>query len=131
MAGLSEEDIENFKKEFHSFDSDGDGTISAEELANVLRSFGDDVTEADVRKVIDNFDLDQNGTIEFNEFVIMMAHREKKVLEGKGVGRTKSQKNMQDLIKKAFQRRAQIRKTFEAFDKVYGQTLSKLDRNTV
>ena len=48
MAGLSEKDIASLKKEFLSFDSDGDGTISSEELANVLRSFGDEVSEDDV-----------------------------------------------------------------------------------
>ena len=44
MAGLSESEIVSLRREFLSFDADGDGTISAEELANVLRSFGDEVT---------------------------------------------------------------------------------------
>ena len=74
MAGLSESEIASLRREFLSFDSDGDGTISAEELATVLRSFGDDVTEDEVRKVINTFDIDGNGTIEFNEFLIMNMH---------------------------------------------------------
>ena len=118
MAGLSEEEIVAYKREFNSFDADGDGTISAEELANVLRSFGDEVSEDDVRKVINTFDIDQNGSIEFNEFLIMMAHKEAGKLDGSTKGKSKGQRNMQSLIKKAFAKRAQIRKTFESFDKV-------------
>ena len=117
MAGLSEEEIISYKREFNSFDADGDGTISAEELANVLRSFGDEVTENDVRKVINTFDIDKNGSIEFNEFLIMMAHKESGKLDGGAKGKSKGQ-SMQTLIKKAFAKRAQIRKTFESFDKV-------------
>ena len=120
MAGLSEEEIATYKQEFNSFDADGDGTISAEELADVLRSMGDDVTEDEVRKVINTFDIDKNGSIEFNEFLIMMAHKEAGKLDGeiKLKGRSKGQRNMQTLIKKAFAKRAQIRKTFESFDRV-------------
>ena len=120
MAGLSEQEIANMKREFLSFDSDGDGTISAEELAHVLRSFGDEVSEAEVRKVIDTFDIDKNGTIEFNEFLIMMAHKEAGKLEGveRSKGKSQGQRNMQTLIKKAFAKRSQIRKTFESFDTV-------------
>ena len=120
MAGLSEDEIASYKQEFNSFDADGDGTISAEELSEVLRSMGDEVTEEEVRKVINTFDIDKNGTIEFNEFLIMMAQKEACKLDGemKARGKTKGQRNMQTLIKKAFAKRAQIRKTFESFDRV-------------
>ena len=127
MAGLSESEIVSLRREFLSFDSDGDGTISAEELANVLRSFGDEVTEDEVRKVINTFDIDGNGTIEFNEFLIMMAQKEAGKLGGSFKGNKKpgqkeqgsgGERSMQALIKKAFAKRAQIRKTFESFDKV-------------
>ena len=121
MAGLSEEDIAHLRTEFLSFDTDGDGTISSDELATILRSFGDEITEEQVKKVIETFDIDGNGTIEFQEFVIMMAHKAKPGHMG----------DMQKLIKKAFSRRAQIRKTFESFDKVYSQTLSQTKRNMV
>ena len=118
MAGLTEQEIATLKREFLSFDSDGDGTISAEELSNVLRSFGDEVSEEDVKKVINTFDIDKNGTIEFNEFLIMMAHKEAGKLEERSNGKSRGSRNMQTLIKKAFAKRAQIRKTFESFDTV-------------
>ena len=127
MAGLSESEIVSLRREFLSFDADGDGTISAEELATVLRSFGDEVTEEEVRKVINTFDIDGNGTIEFNEFLIMMAQKEAGKLGGSFKGNKKpgqkeqgagGERSMQALIKKAFAKRAQIRKTFESFDKV-------------
>ena len=117
MAGLSEQEIATMKREFLSFDSDGDGTISSQELSTVLRSFGDEVSEEEVKKVINTFDIDKNGTIEFNEFLIMMAHKEAGKLDD-GKGKSKGPRSMQSLIKKAFAKRAQIRKTFESFDTV-------------
>ena len=122
MAGLSEKEIASLRREFLSFDSDGDGTISAEELAGVLQSFGDEISEDEVRQVINAFDIDKNGTIEFNEFLIMMAHKDVatggsfKTKSGKSTGQQAN--HLQSLIKKAFSKRAQIRKTFESFDKV-------------
>ena len=115
MAGLTESEIKNMKKEFLSFDADGDGTISAEELAGVLKSFGDEVSEEEVRKVINHFDIDQNGTIEFHEFLIMMAHKPTKAEKE---AMASGEPTMQQMIKKAFARRQQIRKSFESFDAV-------------
>ena len=50
----------------------------------------------------------------------MMAHKEAGKLDGEERirGKPRGQRNMQTLIKKAFAKRAQIRKTFESFDTV-------------
>ena len=108
MAGLSEGAIEKLKQDFNMFDVDGDGTISTEELGNILKSFGDEVTDAAVSEVINEFDVDGNGEIDFNEFLIMMASKNQK----------KGTSNARRLIQKAFSRRKKIRETFESFDKV-------------
>ena len=46
--GLSEEQIAEFKEAFSLFDKDGDGTITTKELGTVMRSLGQNPTEAEL-----------------------------------------------------------------------------------
>lgn len=57
------------------FDKDEDGTISVTELAVVMRSLGQRPSENEVRDMINEFDQNGNGTIEFNEFLQMMSKK--------------------------------------------------------
>ncbi|XP_029409979.1 calmodulin-like [Nannospalax galili] len=75
---LTEEQIEEFKVAFSIFDKDGDGTITTKELGIVLKSLGQNPTEAELQDMIDEVDADGKGTIDFPEFLTMMA-REMKV----------------------------------------------------
>merc|ERR1711998_672829 len=59
------------------FDKDGDGTIDAKELGIVMRSLGQNPTEAELNDMINEGDGDGNGNIEFNEFLKMMAAKMK------------------------------------------------------
>ena len=54
---------------------DGDGKITIQELDTVTRSLGQNPTEAELQEMIDEVDADGNGTIEFPEFLAMMARR--------------------------------------------------------
>ncbi|KAH6830930.1 EF hand calcium-binding protein family [Perilla frutescens var. hirtella] len=63
---------ENLKHAFEVFDVDKNGAISAEELLNVLRSLGEECTLEDCRKMISGVDIDGSGTIDFDEFKVMM-----------------------------------------------------------
>merc|ERR1712167_206312 len=56
---------------------DGDGTIDAKELGTVMRSLGQNPTEAELNDMINEVDDDGNGNIEFNEFLKMMAAKMK------------------------------------------------------
>ena len=62
---LTEEQIAEFKEAFSLFDKDGDGTITTKELGTVMRSLGQNPTEAELQDMInevpsysrsDNFD---------------------------------------------------------------------------
>jgi calmodulin len=53
--------------------ADGDGAITAKELGTVMRSFGKNPTEAELQDMISEVDADYTGTIEFPEFLVMMA----------------------------------------------------------
>ncbi|KAL7480051.1 hypothetical protein ACHAW6_005760 [Cyclotella cf. meneghiniana] len=85
---LTEEQIAEFKEAFSLFDKDGDGTITTKELGTVMRSLGQNPTEAELMDMINEvglsfvfdilpIDSDGNGTIDFPEFLTMMARKMK------------------------------------------------------
>jgi Ca2+-binding EF-hand superfamily protein len=47
-----------FREAFAAFDKNGDGVITAKELGEVLRSLGENPTETDLLRIIDQVDLD-------------------------------------------------------------------------
>ena len=62
---LTEEQIAEFKEAFSLFDKDGDGTVTTKELGTVMRSLGQNPTEAELQDMINEVDADGNGTIDF------------------------------------------------------------------
>ena len=46
---MTEEQIAEFKEAFSLFDKDGDGTITTKELGTVMRSLGQNPTEAELQ----------------------------------------------------------------------------------
>ncbi|KAI8538715.1 hypothetical protein RHMOL_Rhmol09G0125600 [Rhododendron molle] len=68
----SDEIMENLREAFSVFDVDGSGSISAEELLNVMRSLGEECSIAECRKMISGVDRDGDGMIDFEEFKVMM-----------------------------------------------------------
>lgn len=74
---LTEEQISEFKEAFSLFDKDGDGCITTNELGTVMRSLGPNPTEAEVREMINEVDADGSGTIDFPEFLNLMARKMK------------------------------------------------------
>lgn len=72
---LSNEQISEFKEAFSLFDKDGDGTITTRELGTVMRSLGQNPTEAELQDMINEVDQDGSGTIDFPEFLTLMARK--------------------------------------------------------
>ncbi|OBS81763.1 hypothetical protein A6R68_24246 [Neotoma lepida] len=56
-----------FKEAFSLFDKDRDGTNTTKELGTVMRSLGQNPTEAKLQDMINEVDADENGTIDFPE----------------------------------------------------------------
>uniref|UniRef100_T1JKN4 EF-hand domain-containing protein n=1 Tax=Strigamia maritima TaxID=126957 RepID=T1JKN4_STRMM len=75
--GLTEELVAEFKEAFMLFDKDEDGTITTAELGVVMRSLGQRPTENELRDLVNEIDVEGNGTIEFNEFLQMMSKKMK------------------------------------------------------
>jgi len=72
---LSEEQVAEFKEAFSLFDKDGDGKITTKELGTVMRSLGQNPTEAELQDMINEVDSDKSGSIEFDEFLQLMARK--------------------------------------------------------
>jgi calmodulin len=75
MEKLSAQALSEFKEVFSMFDRDGDGTIDASELGVVMQSLGVKPTEEEVLKMVEEVDLDHNGTIDFSEFCNLMVSK--------------------------------------------------------
>ena len=75
LDNLTEEQIAKYKEAFSLFDKDGDATINTKELGPVMRSLGQNPTEAELQNMINvvmtrwdtkqsEVDADGNGTID-------------------------------------------------------------------
>ena len=57
------------------FDTDGSGSIDAQELKVAMRALGFEPKKEEIRKIIQEADRDNSGCIDFSEFLDMMAQR--------------------------------------------------------
>ena len=80
MAGqMNEEQIAEFKQAFELFDKNGNGSITskvrtpAQELGTVVRSLNQNLTKPKLKDMIKEIEADGNGTINFQEFILLMA----------------------------------------------------------
>jgi len=65
--------VSEFKAAFDIFVTDSeDGTITTKELGKVMRMLGQTPSENDLLEMIEEVDADGSGTIDFEEFCIMM-----------------------------------------------------------
>merc|ERR1719273_2818023 len=78
---VSKGDIEDYHEAFHEFDRDNSGNISTGELGQVMRSLGENPTGMELETIINEFDEDGSGHIEFPEFLMMMARKAKEQKE--------------------------------------------------
>eukprot|EP00999_Lentomonas_sp_LEN2_P000198 NODE_1193_length_960_cov_88.518607_g1148_i0.p1 GENE.NODE_1193_length_960_cov_88.518607_g1148_i0~~NODE_1193_length_960_cov_88.518607_g1148_i0.p1 ORF type:complete len:255 (-),score=67.88 NODE_1193_length_960_cov_88.518607_g1148_i0:46-810(-) len=72
MEGLTAEQEAQYKEVFNMVDTDGGGSIDAEELARAFQAMGSPITEQQAEEMINSVDEDATGAIEFDEFVQLM-----------------------------------------------------------
>ncbi|EEA21352.1 calmodulin, putative [Talaromyces marneffei ATCC 18224] len=72
--GKATDEEAELRAAFEVFDQDGSGTISADEMRRVMKSIGEDLTDAEIEEMIKEADTDGDGTIDYQEFVHLMTH---------------------------------------------------------
>uniref|UniRef100_A0A671PTZ5 Troponin C, skeletal muscle n=1 Tax=Sinocyclocheilus anshuiensis TaxID=1608454 RepID=A0A671PTZ5_9TELE len=65
------------------FDTDGGGDISTKELGTVMRMLGQNPSREELDAIIEEVDEDGSGTIDFEEFLVMMVQQLKEDQAGK------------------------------------------------
>ena len=57
---------------FRVFDKEGNGLIPSAELKHIMMTIGDKMTEEEAQEMINEADIDEDGFINYEEFVRMM-----------------------------------------------------------
>uniref|UniRef100_A0A5K0WQF8 EF-hand domain-containing protein n=2 Tax=Nymphaea colorata TaxID=210225 RepID=A0A5K0WQF8_9MAGN len=69
---LFQSNNEEMRRVFAKFDANKDGKLSAEELGRVLKALGRDNSQAEVMSMMRVADTDNDGFIDFNEFMAVV-----------------------------------------------------------
>eukprot|EP01015_Nassula_variabilis_P018245 TRINITY_DN2963_c0_g2_i5.p2 TRINITY_DN2963_c0_g2~~TRINITY_DN2963_c0_g2_i5.p2 ORF type:complete len:164 (+),score=59.13 TRINITY_DN2963_c0_g2_i5:66-557(+) len=72
---LSEEQRQELKEAFDLFDTEKTGTIDYHELKVAMRALGFDVRKAEVLQLIKEYDRDDSGRIEYDDFLEIMTKK--------------------------------------------------------
>nr|CAB3260426.1 uncharacterized protein LOC100175312 [Phallusia mammillata] len=77
LCEMGEERIVQYKNAFAKFDKDSSGIISSKQLRRLLRTLGHNPSDIELRELVNQVDMDENGKIDFNEFIIMIGYFDK------------------------------------------------------
>ena len=69
---LSDTKIKEITAVFELFDEDGSGAIETDEAENALRLLGMNPTKSQVAKLVENYDVNDSGDLDLDEFIQMM-----------------------------------------------------------
>ncbi|KAJ3218232.1 Calcium-binding component of the spindle pole body (SPB) half-bridge [Dinochytrium kinnereticum] len=69
---LDRDPLEEIRKAFQLFDDDGTGKITLRNLRRVAKEIGENMDDEELQAMIDEFDLDQDGEINEQEFISIM-----------------------------------------------------------
>ncbi|CAK4116900.1 unnamed protein product [Aphanomyces euteiches] len=72
LQKFTPKEIQDLKRVFKQFDTNGNGSIDANELSRLLLSVGEQPSPELIRDLIASVDTDQSGTIEFREFLTLL-----------------------------------------------------------
>ena len=111
LDSLTSEDLHILQEAFTVYDKNNDGTITTKELSTVMRSLGQNPTDAEVQDIINEVDVDGSGSMEFPEFCVMMV---KKMSESDTENEVREAYRVFDKEREGFITRAELRMIFAA-----------------
>ena len=75
--------VSNKEKEikdiFDKYDSNRDGNVTSDELANILKAININVSDEEIKEIIEELELEGNNEINYEDFVSIVNRREKDV----------------------------------------------------
>ena len=78
---LSEQEICELHEAFNIFDIESDGSINSKKLIILMNSLKQYPSQKELEKILNEFNIDKNGQIYFNQFLKIMAKRLKNIKE--------------------------------------------------
>ena len=72
FAKFKKKQLEEFRRQFNTFDADGSGEIDFDEMKAMVRGLGMDTPGHVLKKLMKSIDTDGDGTLSFVEFLEMM-----------------------------------------------------------
>merc|ERR1711937_1096288 len=97
---LTEEQVGQITQAFELFDTDGSGTIETQELKIAMRALGFEPKQEEIDKMVRDVDDDGSGSVDFPEFLDMMAHKILKRV-AKELGERLTDEELQEMIDEA------------------------------
>lgn len=75
MNSLTQVEIDYYKDAFKFFDKDKKGYITADDFANALKRMGGTPTEEEVQGLLQEYDINGDGKVTFEEMVVITTKR--------------------------------------------------------
>ena len=69
---VPEEKLAEYKEAFDMFDRNGKGTLSISDITKIMKNFGYPMTKEEARGMISHVDTSGDGSVDFEEFVMIM-----------------------------------------------------------
>ncbi|CAO3564224.1 unnamed protein product [Mortierella alpina] len=69
---FTDKQVEEFQECFNTFDRNADGSINRRELHALLHTVGHKVNPEGFEVLLKEFDVDTSGTIDFQEFILLV-----------------------------------------------------------
>lgn len=79
---LSADELTEIREAFDQFDLDRNGHITSKEIGTALKCLGEEIPGYKLRDIVKEVDADNNGTVEFNEFLEIYKKNSKKFSAG-------------------------------------------------
>merc|ERR1719397_1132770 len=123
---LTKQQIEEFQEAFTLFDKDKDGLITLLELEESMRSLGLKPNLKELNEMINEIDVDGNGTVDFPEFLTVMA---RKMEEEEGEDELKASFNLFDEVGDGYISKDELGRSMENLgQRMAPETLIKMFR---